>query len=60
MRFNPCHFSGFFYFMTTQTIDRLVQFSRHIQKISFTISEKDAFNLAIEIWKADSLDTIAE
>jgi uncharacterized protein YeeX (DUF496 family) len=48
--------------MTTQTIDRLLEFSKHIRrKMSLqSMSHTEALNLAIEMWKADSLDTIAE
>jgi hypothetical protein len=48
--------------MTTQTIDRLLEFSKHIQrKMSLqSMSNTEALNLAIQMWKADSLDTIAE
>ena len=48
--------------MTTQTIDRLLEFSKHIKrKMSHqSMSDTEAVNLAIQMWKADSLDTIAE
>ena len=62
MLVHPCHFSGFFIFMNTQTIDRLLEFSKHIKrKMSLqSMSDTDALNLAIQMWKADSLDSIKE
>jgi hypothetical protein len=60
MLVHPYHLSGFFiYFMDTRTIERVQNFANQIER-KIHCSKKDAFNLAIQMWKADSLDTIAE
>jgi hypothetical protein len=45
--------------MDTRTIERVQNFANQIEK-KLHCSKQDAFNLAVQMWKADSLDSIAE
>ena len=58
MLVHPYHFSGFFIFMRKSILDGLQHDAIEIQKIT-KLPLAECFKLAIQTWKAESLNQIA-